>query len=112
MDEPQLLTNERLSIFDANESGFESYEALPQHKLTCFSVYCKRGHLCPIDTGLIEKNVELFFSGSAKPIYDDDPSLEGKWNTLGHVRDSCLKNEQNLLQISMQRELLPLQVRA
>lgn len=43
-------------------------------------MYCKRGHLCPIDTGLIEKNVELFFSGSAKPIYDDDPSLEGKWN--------------------------------
>lgn len=36
VDEPQLLTNERLSIFDANESGFESYEALPQHKLTCF----------------------------------------------------------------------------
>lgn len=44
------------------------------------SVYCKRGHLCPIDTGLIEKDVELFFSGSAKPIYEDDPSLEGKWN--------------------------------
>ena len=44
------------------------------------SVYCKRGHLCPIDTGLIEKNVELFFSGYAKPIYDDDPSLEGGVN--------------------------------
>lgn len=42
------------------------------------SVYCKRGHLCPIDTGLIEKNVELYFSGSAKPIYDDDPSPEGE----------------------------------
>lgn len=36
VDEPQMLTNEKLSIFDANESGFESYEALPQHKLTCF----------------------------------------------------------------------------
>ncbi|KAF6093387.1 DNA methyltransferase 1 [Phyllostomus discolor] len=89
VDEPQLLTNERLSIFDANESGFESYEALPQHKLTCFSVYCKRGHLCPIDTGLIEKNVELFFSGSAKPIYDDDPSLEGGVNgkNLGPINE-------------------------
>ncbi|KAM5238057.1 DNA (cytosine-5)-methyltransferase 1 [Ctenodactylus gundi] len=77
LDEPQMLTNEKLSIFDANESGFESYEAPPQHKLTCFSVYCKRGHLCPVDTGLIEKNVELFFSGSAKAIYEDNPSLEG-----------------------------------
>nr|XP_031545452.1 DNA (cytosine-5)-methyltransferase 1 isoform X2 [Vicugna pacos] len=89
VEEIQLLTNERLSIFDANESGFESYEALPQHKLTCFSVYCKRGHLCPIDTGLIEKDVELFFSGSAKPIYEDDPSLEGGVNgkNLGPINE-------------------------
>lgn len=56
------------------------------------SVYCKRGHLCPIDTGLIEKNVELFFSGYAKPIYDDDPSLEGKWGAPGSVWDEILKN--------------------
>ncbi|XP_073910199.1 DNA (cytosine-5)-methyltransferase 1 isoform X3 [Castor canadensis] len=89
LEEPQMLTNEKLSIFDANESGFESYEAFPQHKLTCFSVYCKRGHLCPIDTGLIEKNVELFFSGSAKPIYEDNPSLEGGVNgkNLGPINE-------------------------
>nr|XP_044998523.1 DNA (cytosine-5)-methyltransferase 1 isoform X2 [Jaculus jaculus] len=89
LEEPQMLTNEKLSIFDANESGFESYEALPQHKLTCFSVYCKRGHLCPIDTGLIEKNVELYFSGSAKAIYEDDPSQEGGVNgkNLGPINE-------------------------
>lgn len=45
---------------------------LPPH-----SVYCKHGHLCPVDTGLIEKNVELCFSGFAKPIYEDDPSPDG-----------------------------------
>lgn len=49
------------------------------------SVYCKRGHLCPIDTGLIEKNVELYFSGSAKAIYEEDPSLEGEWVSQGRV---------------------------
>lgn len=89
VDEPQMLTNEKLSIFDANESGFESYEALPQHKLTCFSVYCKRGHLCPVDTGLVEKNVELFFSGSAKAIYEDNPSQEGGVNgkNLGPINE-------------------------
>ncbi|XP_048198152.1 DNA (cytosine-5)-methyltransferase 1 isoform X2 [Perognathus longimembris pacificus] len=81
VEEPQMLTSEKLSIFDdTTETGFESYEALPQHKLTCFSVYCKRGHLCPIDNGLIEKNVELFFSGSAKAIYEDNPSPEGGVN--------------------------------
>ncbi|XP_045146253.1 DNA (cytosine-5)-methyltransferase 1 isoform X3 [Echinops telfairi] len=78
--EPEMLTDERLSIYDNNESGFESYEDLPQHKLTSFSVFCQHGHLCPIDTGLIEKNVELIFSGTVKPIYDDDPSPEGGVN--------------------------------
>lgn len=57
-------------------------------------MYCKRGHLCPIDTGLIEKDVKLYFSGSAKPIYDDDPSPEGKWNVPAYVWDRYFKNKQ------------------
>uniref|UniRef100_A0A8C3KGL8 DNA (cytosine-5)-methyltransferase n=1 Tax=Calidris pygmaea TaxID=425635 RepID=A0A8C3KGL8_9CHAR len=77
LEEPEMLTDERLSIFDANEDGFESYEDLPQHKVTSFSVYDKRGHLCPFDTGLIERNIELYFSGAVKPIYDDNPCLDG-----------------------------------
>lgn len=44
--------------------------------VTC-SVYDKRGHLCPFDSGLIEKNVELYFSCVVKPIYDDNPCLDG-----------------------------------
>lgn len=108
-----MLTDERLSLFDANEDGFESYEDLPQHKITnfrlvlhhyssgllvCFrknnhvstwniltivpcSVYDKHGHLCPFDSGLIEKNVELYFSCVVKPIYDDNPCMDGKNNT-------------------------------
>uniref|UniRef100_A0A7N6AY15 DNA (cytosine-5)-methyltransferase n=1 Tax=Anabas testudineus TaxID=64144 RepID=A0A7N6AY15_ANATE len=77
LDEPEMLTDERLSLFDSNEDGFESYDDLPQHKITNFSVYDKRGHLCPFDTGLIEKNVELYFSCVVKPIYDDNPCLDG-----------------------------------
>lgn len=42
------------------------------------SIYDKRGHLCPFDSGLIEKNVELYFSGVVKPIYEDNPSLDGE----------------------------------
>ncbi|XP_061469718.1 DNA (cytosine-5)-methyltransferase 1 isoform X2 [Rhineura floridana] len=77
LDEPEMLTDERLSIFDANEDGFESYDDLPQHKVTSFSVYDRKGHLCPFDTGLIERNIELYFSGAVKPIYDDNPCLDG-----------------------------------
>ncbi|XP_062975632.1 DNA (cytosine-5)-methyltransferase 1 isoform X2 [Elgaria multicarinata webbii] len=77
LDEPEMLTDERLSIFDANEDGFESYDDLPQHKVTFFSVYDRKGHLCPFDTGLIERNIELYFSGAVKPIYDDNPCLDG-----------------------------------
>jgi DNA (cytosine-5)-methyltransferase 1 len=36
-------------------------------------VYDEHMHLCSFDTGLVEKNVELFFSGAVKPIYDDNP---------------------------------------
>lgn len=43
----------------------------------CCSIYDKNTHLCPFDSGLIEKNIELFFSGYLKPIYDENPSIEG-----------------------------------
>lgn len=46
-----------------------------------FSIYDKNTHLCPFDSGLIEKNIELFFSGYLKPIYDENPSPEGMSNT-------------------------------
>lgn len=40
-------------------------------------MYDKEGHLCPFDGGLIESNVLLYFSGFLKPIYEEDPSVEG-----------------------------------
>lgn len=50
---------------------------------TCFySVYDKNTHLCSFDTGLIEKNKELFFSGFVKPIYDENPSPEGQYSFM------------------------------
>lgn len=48
--------------------------------LSLASVYDKRGHLCPFDTGLIERNIELYFSGAVKPIYDDNPCLDGEFD--------------------------------
>ena len=47
-----------------------------------YSIYDKNTHLCPFDSGLIEKNVELFFSGYLKPIYDENPSPEGMFYTI------------------------------
>ncbi|XP_035299384.1 DNA (cytosine-5)-methyltransferase 1 isoform X5 [Cricetulus griseus] len=90
VDELQMLVSEKLSIYDESSSTvYESYESSPQHKVTCFSVYCNRGHLCPVDTGLIEKNIELYFSGCAKAIYDDNPSVEGGVNAknLGPINE-------------------------
>ena len=45
--------------------------------LLFFSVYDKSTHLCPFDTGLIEKNKLLFLSGYVKPIYDDSTNADG-----------------------------------
>lgn len=41
------------------------------------SVYDKNMHLCPFDTGLVERNVELHFSGVVKPIYEENPDPSG-----------------------------------
>ena len=46
--------------------------------MTDFTIFDKHMHLCPFDTGLVEKNVELFFSGTVKPIYDENPAPEGE----------------------------------
>ncbi|XP_054016177.1 DNA (cytosine-5)-methyltransferase 1-like isoform X1 [Hylaeus anthracinus] len=77
VDEDIALTDPRLCLFNGDESFVHDSDYLPQNKLTHFSVYDKNGHLCPFDTGLIEKNVLLYFSGYLKPIYDEDPSPEG-----------------------------------
>ncbi|KAG5878342.1 hypothetical protein JTB14_023695 [Gonioctena quinquepunctata] len=66
------LTDEKLSLFTGTESVHENDE-IPTHKITHFSVYDDKGHLCSFDSGLIEKNVPLFFSGYVKPIYEEDP---------------------------------------
>lgn len=42
------------------------------------SVYDKYNHLCPFDTGLVEANVELYFSASVKAVYDENPDPAGE----------------------------------
>lgn len=42
-------------------------------------MYDKAGHLCPVDGGLIERNVLLYFSGFVKPIYEESADAEGKF---------------------------------
>ncbi|XP_012254092.2 DNA (cytosine-5)-methyltransferase 1-like isoform X2 [Athalia rosae] len=54
----------------------------PQNKITHFSVYDKNGHLCPFDTGLIERNVLLYFSGYMKAIYEESPDPDGGVPTM------------------------------
>lgn len=92
VDEFTALTEPRLNVFGDADSG--DVMELPQHKLTLFSVYDKHTHLCPLDAGLIEKNVELYVSGYVKPIYAEDMSSNdgiavhalgpiGSWWTTG-----------------------------
>ena len=58
-----------------------------------YQYYC-HFKLITILTGLIEKNVPLYFSGYIKPIYDDSPSLEGS------ARECTLFFPQKLTQIN------------
>lgn len=77
VDEFTVLTDPRLSVFNETNDVGEDVMDTPQHKVTQFTVYDKHTHLCPIDAGLIERDVELYFSGYVKPIYAEDPSPDG-----------------------------------
>ncbi|XP_045468881.1 DNA (cytosine-5)-methyltransferase 1-like isoform X2 [Harmonia axyridis] len=77
VEEYIALTDEKLSIFTGEESNVNEQDCRPTHKVTHFNIYCKNGHLCPFDTGLIETDVLLFFSGHVKPIYDDNSNPDG-----------------------------------
>lgn len=101
VEELTLLFDDRLMMEDTVPDEW-SEDHRPQHKITSFtlvatqifsflptwfywlhlldsfhSVYCKNEHICSFDTGLLEKNKQLFFSGFVKPIYDENPSPEG-----------------------------------
>ena len=40
-------------------------------------MYDKNHHLTAFDSGLIERNIELYFSAVVKPIYDENPCADG-----------------------------------
>lgn len=89
VEEYITLTNPELCLFNGDENNLDEYDQWPQQKITKFSVYDEKGHLCPFDTGLIEENVKLFFSGYVKAIYDDDPSIVNGFPTkdLGPINE-------------------------
>ena len=66
------ISDQRLSLFE--DGGYE--EGLPQYKITGYTVYDKEGHVAPFDTGIIDKNKFLYFSGHLKHLICEDPSTE------------------------------------
>ncbi|XP_023248087.1 DNA (cytosine-5)-methyltransferase PliMCI [Copidosoma floridanum] len=74
--EAMSIVDNRLVLFDGEENNEYSQEdTRAYNKITCFSVYCKNGHLCSFDSGLIDKDKEIYFSGYVKPIYSEDPVI-------------------------------------
>jgi len=67
------MSDQKLSLFEEGDFGEDS---MPQYKLTGFTVYDKAGHVVPFDTGLIDKNKEIFFSGYLKHLTCEDPGIE------------------------------------
>ncbi|XP_014214363.1 DNA (cytosine-5)-methyltransferase 1 [Copidosoma floridanum] len=77
VDEYSVLLNPKLCLFNGDETDITEGDARALNKVTSFSVYDKNGHVCPFDGGLIERNIDIYFSGYVKPIYEDDSSIEG-----------------------------------
>ena len=68
------MTDDRLTLTAKEDGGIDEQ---PQFRLTNFSVYDRHRHLTRFDTGLIETNKDLFFSGVVKPLHDRSPSVDG-----------------------------------
>jgi DNA (cytosine-5)-methyltransferase 1 len=49
----------------------------PILKLTQFGIYDEPGHLCHLDGGAIEANHLLFAYGYVKPVWNDNPGIQG-----------------------------------
>lgn len=48
----------------------------PQTNITGFSVFDQQGHLCPIDSGLVENDVRIYMSGYLKSICSDSAEID------------------------------------
>ncbi|VVC38862.1 DNA (cytosine-5)-methyltransferase 1-like,Bromo adjacent homology (BAH) domain,DNA (cytosine-5)- [Cinara cedri] len=46
------------------------------HNITNYSIYDENGHLCSMDSGIMERNVPIYLTGYVKPIYDHDTCIE------------------------------------
>ena len=68
VEEIVAVTDDQLRI-TMDEEDLLSF---PQYKITNFTLYCKEGHCVRIDTGLIEKNKEVFMSGYLKSLISED----------------------------------------
>ncbi|XP_022173545.1 DNA (cytosine-5)-methyltransferase 1-like [Myzus persicae] len=48
-----------------------------QHNLINYSIYDENGHMCSIDSGMMERNVNLYITGYVKPIYNHSLDIKG-----------------------------------
>jgi len=65
-----VLTNDVLAnIFTDNFN-------IIQHSLINYSIYDENGHMCSIDSGIMERNVKLYITGYMKPIYNRSLNIE------------------------------------
>ena len=94
VEEMIALTDDKLAV-----EGMDGEDRVT-NLVTAYSIFDKNDHLVDFSTGLIEKNVELYFNGYLKPLIADNPaSIEGgvpvvkvgpihEWWSTGFDKDS------------------------
>ena len=91
-----MLTDSRFSRFTGDEEVICSAERA-QNKVKEYTIYEKFVHLCSFESGLIEKNKEVYFSDYAKPNYDENSSQKSE-----HL---CKYKPVTILFINIRREI-------
>ena len=77
IEEIIALTDPSLSLFTGEEECMSELDQRPILKLTQFGIHDEPGHLCHFDGGAIEANHLLFAYGYVKPVWNDNPGIQG-----------------------------------
>ncbi|XP_014236147.1 DNA (cytosine-5)-methyltransferase 1-like [Trichogramma pretiosum] len=75
-NEEVAITDSKLCIFNGNEDNVATEDIRACNRITHFSIFCEKEHLCSLDAGLIENDVIIKFSGYLKSIKDEDQSIQ------------------------------------
>ncbi|XP_052746460.1 DNA (cytosine-5)-methyltransferase 1 isoform X2 [Bicyclus anynana] len=92
---PQNAVEESIALTNENFILASDKREKPQTNITGFSIYDEHGHLCPIDAGLVQSDVQILMSGYLKSICSDSSEIDEESlpvKDVGPILQWCIRS--------------------